>query len=381
MASYATLPSTFKKGERLSVLFNDKWYDASVDDINHLGLNVRYNKYETEWIQTSEIEDRVRRIELNNTTSSSSSSSTSPSSSSSSTSSPPSRVSKRKAKVTTKKNPKKTKSSPKDTSGIEGCIKIKIKEEPETKLQQKPETRLFHINTFHQKMPGPGGWTCNRMFAEFLMNSWIAIGTEVNCRKLITSTHNKSPSDIKDILKGSIFSREWGSGDGQTSSYLSMHPQEVIKNENGNDDIDMQNNFEGADIVMMRLPSACERCPVSQQMIPSLFHEGRFKKMHHKGVYVIGKVVTLPSPDMYNHPKSDIFEKGYIDKKWGAAWVQVQWLKMGYMHEISNYNYVKTFTQVKKEEFKQEVLKFAVHDLPDVVKVSDWDSVLDRITP
>ena len=216
------------------------------------------------------------------------------------------------------------------------------------------------------------------MFAEFLQNDWITIGAEVNSRALIESTHNKTFSVIRGLIQDSNFKDNWGCRDGQVASYLSMHPQEVHHADDSSDS-SMQ-HLEGADIVMMRLASACKQCPISQQMIPSLFQNGRFKDIHPEGVYVVGKVVQLPSPNRNNHPKSDMFQNGFVQKKWGAAWVQVQWLKMGYMHEISNYNYVKTFTEVKKESFKQEVLKFAVHKLPKVVKVTNWQPIRDRLT-
>ena len=245
-------------------------------------------------------------------------------------------------------------------------------------VDQFPDVRsLNHLNTFISN-----NFT-NRMLGEFLQQGWACAGfnsltvgsnilTPNGHRAMIASftkkCHNKSFAEIKSLISEYNIGG-WGAKDGQLIRWLMLSP---------------------GDRIMIRLASACEACPISHDMLPSLFNDnGTFKihknlqgeNNHHKGVYFVGRVTSLPSTESY----LDIVDGGSPMMQrlnWqrgvaGRMYVKVEWLNMGYLADFdTSFTYVKTFSIVsdKMVSFKNKVLANARYNVPKIwpVKGETW---------
>ena len=233
------------------------------------------------------------------------------------------------------------------------------------------------------------------MIGEFLKNEWACVGftdlvTTPGYHSLVSFTkecHNKSFDEIKDLI-GSYITGGWGAFDGQLARWLQLSPDV----EDLNDKCKVASETFAGDIIMVRLSSACEACPISHDMLPSLFNvDGTFKvhknskdeNNHQKGVYFIGRVTSLPSPESFPNiaTSSPVMRAmGWDQVPMGRMYVTVKWLKMGYLADVkSGFTYVKTYVRVSDTNvrFKNKVLSNAIYEIPDIVAANK--ETLERV--
>ena len=197
------------------------------------------------------------------------------------------------------------------------------------------------------------------------------IGFETLPSHIIESTRNKTQHEISIILQQHDLNVGWGgwgserngiAGKGAAARWFAqMKPGAMI---------------------MMRFSSATGKCPITKQMIPSLFDGTMLDKKYKTGIYLIGRVSSYPySISMKEAPR--LFHAlGWSadtsdDTKIGSGDVDVDWLRMGMLSDLKNIkiSLQQTFSIVQSVESVKLILQKAVYKVPTLQNVSDFSEI------